>query len=823
MGLLNNLKRYFGGSKVTKNDSSSRTPTGYEVSSYGGVNLYGDTNKRKYLEAMQGWVYAAVSAIADEIGGIELRLYKSENGNVSEVKEHKAIDVLYHVNDFTTKYDQFWLTETYLDLTGESPWFVEKDENGEPMNIFFLRPDRLTPIADKEKIISGYVYILEDGEKIPLNVDEVIFFKNPNPANPFRGRGPLEAAAKIVDIDNEAENWNFTFFKNSARPDIVLTVKDMMQMDDEQKEKLKKSIRAAHQGTEKAHEVMVLFGDMEIGKFGYNQSDMDFIEQQKFGRDKILAIFRVPKAIIAQTEGVNYASAKSAQHIFARFTLKPKMERITQQLNEFYLPMFNDSENLFFDYVNPVSEDNEVILKRYANGLQYGWLTINEVREEEGKTPIAGFDVPLLPLNVAPLGDLYDRDEDDDNNPARGDNEEKPEEAKNINPERLRQLRARNPKLADFDNRVIEIRKRVKDMVKGEMKKKKENTDKSKTNKIDLDVKNKIITKVLNKMNVTNDKEKSKMRKIISNEIASKVIKGEKAKEFKAAKKAVKEKVDVIYLRDSAKKRFWQAKNAYYNKYHKLVKKAQITVFKDQQKRVLKALAKQKKFDKKTETLTSVKLKEINISKLQLDEARELRLSEKKIKSFFDRLFEDSANATFVLLGVNAMSIDMNRADIKKKLQTDFRTLVNGTTKQTNLKIEKALIKGIENEEGINDISKRIRNVFKDAVNTRSVKIAETETARFNSNANEQAFIDSGVVAKKQWHCELSPCDHCDTLQGKTIALGTAFLNKGDTMNDVVYDYIDTINPPLHPHCVCDIVPVLKSGKDMRDNGRSLN
>ena len=56
--------------------------------------------------------------------------------------------------------------------------------------------------------------------------------------------------------------------------------------------------------------------------------------------DKILAGFRVPKTVIGNAESqTNRATAETADYVFARRTIKPKMERIVQQMNEFLIPL----------------------------------------------------------------------------------------------------------------------------------------------------------------------------------------------------------------------------------------------------------------------------------------------------------------------------------------------------------------------------------------------------------------------------------------------------------------------------------------------------
>ena len=396
MSIFGKIKKFFTKEKAGSN------PPGPELYNVGQYDL-GYKKNADLLKAMKGWVYACVNAIADELANMKILLYERKGDNIEQIKDDPILTTLYKVNDFTTKFDLFWMIGAYLELTGEAPLYLEKDNDGTVTDIFFLDPSKLYPIADNKNIISGYKYETGKGRRVTLPTDVVIFLKYPNPARPFRGLGTLEAAAGTVDTENYAEAWNKTFYKNSARADGLLTVKQA-QMTQEQKDVLKESIKKEYQGIDNAHKLMVLFGDMAYDQIAVSQKDMDFSEQLKATRDKIFGIFRVPKAIVAQTEGVNFASAKMAAYVFARWTMQPKMERIIQQLNEFYVPLFPDSENKYLDFKNPIPEDDEQKLKENTESVNK-WKTINEVREEDGLPPVVNGDVIYLPLNLFPIGE----------------------------------------------------------------------------------------------------------------------------------------------------------------------------------------------------------------------------------------------------------------------------------------------------------------------------------------------------------------------------------------------------------------------------------
>jgi len=356
-----------------------------------------------YLKAAKSWVYACVTAIADDVASIEFKLYSIKpNGDMKELYEHELLDLLYRVNPFTTKFDHIHLTQQYLELAGEAPWLLDRTggNGGAPTAVYLLRPDRLTPLFDAKGLLNGYKYKKDDGSESKLDAEDVILIKYPNPAKPMRGRGTLEALRTTIAIDENAERYNENFFRNSATPDFVLKTDKTLEKDEIKRitERWDKKYR----GTENAHKTTVLQKGVGVERLQMTAKDMDFLEQQKFTRDKILSIFRVPKTIVAITDDVNRANAETADYVFAKRTIKPKMERIIEQLNEFLVPLFGD--NLWLDFEDPVPENVEAKLSRYNSALTQGWMTTNEVRQEEGLDNIDGGDEILKPFNYSPIG-----------------------------------------------------------------------------------------------------------------------------------------------------------------------------------------------------------------------------------------------------------------------------------------------------------------------------------------------------------------------------------------------------------------------------------
>lgn len=77
---------------------------------------------------------------------------------------------------------------------------------------------------------------------------------------------------------------------------------------------------------------------------------------------------------------------------------------------------------------------------------------------------------------------------------------------------------------------------------------------------------------------------------------------------------------------------------------------------------------------------------------------------------------------------------------------------------------------------------------------SRAETIARTEVAAADVQGNLIGWQESGVVSGKEWKTGGGPCDACDELDGTAVALDDDFPD-GD--------------PPLHPNCRCDVLPVL--------------
>lgn len=378
------------------------------IATYGG-RAYPSSKSSDQLASYVSWVYASVKARSRDVAKLSLHLYKVTNrktGEIVEITDHQVLSLLRSVNPFMSLKQLLENTQAYKDLTGEAFWYLQRanDKPSGPITqIWILRPDYMEIKTNSDGFISGYVYKVPGQGPINLEISQVIHHKTFNPINPYRGMSVVSAAAVTIDTDSYAEEYNKNFFRNSAVPDAILSTEQ--KLSDEQVKRMRSQWDATYGSTRNSHKVAILEGGLELTPFALSQKDMEFLAGQNFTRDKILAIFEVPKSRLGMTEGVSVSNAEATINIYLKYLVRPLMEEMKDVLSEFLLPLYPDAKDMFFQIDDPVPEDVNSEMTRLKGMFEIGAITPNEIRSEQGYDEIPGLDRFYLPTSVSPVSE----------------------------------------------------------------------------------------------------------------------------------------------------------------------------------------------------------------------------------------------------------------------------------------------------------------------------------------------------------------------------------------------------------------------------------
>lgn len=771
-------------------------------------------NAEEYLKAFVGYVYTAVGAISQEVASIDLHLYKVKyvggQPKTQEIFEHEILSVLHYVNQLSTLYEIVEATQIYLELTGEAFWVVLRDATGKPSEFWLLRPDWVKVVPSKTDVIDHYVYHAGGlaADKVDIPKENIIPFKYFNPLNPYRGKGPTQAAAMPFDILNFAQEYNRNFFFNSAIPSLVFSSEQ--KISEAMIKRFLNQWQSTFGGRSKSNKIAFLGNGMKMDKATTAAKELDFNEQMKNLRDDVLAVYKVPKTVLGLTEDVNKANAQATTAAFMERVITPRMRRFVDSLNEFFVPMFTGDDNsLFLDFTDPAPEDVELKLKRYENGRQNTWLTPNEIRMEENLEPIEGGDDLFATKTAAPTDENADDESgdgsDDNQNDEQDDKPKKPtaEEDDDKKGFFAKWFKRQKKRKIYTPPTYLTAPKPIKHMVKIPVKKPTKLAVEKMAKEFEPIIKE-FIGELIKEGNVDMKKGRKKKEDVI--------VEGSD-KAFEALKKD----------QEKPKGSGWteEAKSAYWNEFVKKVDKREADIeqtckdiFKEQEEMVLKKLKDELKSYKK---FVGIKASARNV----VPSLEELSLMWTTLQNILREIYIDQGNETLEFLGAN-QNINISTEFASQYLYEYGGEMITGINQTTRDQLMRELSDGFDDGESIDKLADRVQDVFSEANKVRAEAIARTEAIRASNAATVEAYRQSGVVEAKEWLAERdgNTCPFCLQFDGKYIALNANFAKNGETLhakdeegNDVklVVGNGNVGEPPAHTRCRCTTIPVLLS------------
>jgi HK97 family phage portal protein len=723
-----------------------------------------------------GWAYACINAIAINVATAQLRLFKMTKKGPEEVDVHPLLDLMFKVNSFTTYYDHIYQTSVYLEAVGEAPWLIGRpSNNAKPDSMLLLRPDRVEIKFDQETIVGGYKYRRDDGKVLDIDHDNMIFLRNPHPTDAFRGHGTLQSASIAVDTERFAEKFNRNFFFNGARPDFVLKTKG--KMNNKAVRRLRIMWDSLFKGVDNAHKMAVLDNGLEVDKLNFSQKDMEFFNQLKWSRDKILAIFGVPRHMLGISEDVNRANAKEAERVFMMYVIKPRLMRIQHQLNEFMAPQFGPE--YYFQFDDPTPEDLKSKFEAYKTAIEAGIMVPNEAREELNLTPLRGGDSVYRPQNELPTLT-------------------KPEPKEVVDEEKSKKKGAWSYKAKN--NAEARVIARMKKTIVSD--KKKEKVAQSLTPVVKEMIKAQI-----------NASRKTKQTKEPDQPVEP--VEEEKKKRLASTFKTREERF--AYMDDIIAKYANHEQNILGKAKSAFTVQSKIVLQKMEEQDVIKSMiAEYQKLVATSEPTEEEKLEQKlrEILRVIWNDDEMLKVFVENMDPAMMELFKEMVlhNEEFIRITIGEADFDFDVDEVALNLSLNLSGNVNETTLEA---IRQQLANGMQFDESLDQLKERIKEVFDQANDVRAEMIARTETTRISNMASELVYKRAGIKFK-EWVTarDDATCQWCEPMDGERIAVGEVFFKLGDTFEGnqggtLEVNYSNVEGPPLHPNCRCGLGPVV--------------
>ena len=326
-----------------------------------------------------------------------------------EIEDHPLLDLINTGTLLFPGTTSSQLVQSHLDLVGEAFQLKERankvvnqnTRQGIVTSLLPVPPHWVKALPTREHpffdVQFGRAAIAE-----PVPQEDVIYYRDPNPHNPFgRGSGTARALGDELQANEAASTTIRTRLENNSIPPF-LAMPDSeggSSVEASQMERIREDWNRRLRGPEKGGGIVhFLRTRFKIEKLGNTFEELSLIPLLQNQRDTIIQVYGLPPELLGVIENSNRATIESAEVLFARHVILPRLELRRAVLQQSLVPEFDD--RLILDFDSPVPDDREFELE-VVKAAPWAFQA-DEIRERANQAPLPDDDgkVHAVPTSV---------------------------------------------------------------------------------------------------------------------------------------------------------------------------------------------------------------------------------------------------------------------------------------------------------------------------------------------------------------------------------------------------------------------------------------
>lgn len=272
------------------------------------------------------WVFKSVNVLASDSSGLPFRL--REDGNV--VDDHPLYRVLNKKANPLESGKVFRKRLSSQVLLSKKGAFVQRvrSNGGTIRELHLLPSERIeiipgayrtgfeaTPQQQRNVLIDHYRLTRHDGTYKNLEPDEVMWFRDPHPTDPYMGITPLEAAGMSVELDHFARLYNVSFMQNDGRPGGVLAVRNTKGgTEDIDPKHMDRIEQRFGKGPVEAGKLSVIAGELSYIDLATRPRDMQYGQTSANSKMELLAAFGMSEVVLGNAAGRTFDNADAEMY-----------------------------------------------------------------------------------------------------------------------------------------------------------------------------------------------------------------------------------------------------------------------------------------------------------------------------------------------------------------------------------------------------------------------------------------------------------------------------------------------------------------------------
>ena len=349
-----------------------------------GVALLNKLLNIKGYDAMsQSPFFAAVNLISS---GVAQMSWETKSRGDNEVPDNFYTK---HLFDYTNV-SQFMTVKNLIKdaiIYGNGFCYIHRDKKGNPQSIEYLPNGECSIIYNQAtRVLLYQVPRISNKLVEPINIIHVVLHSN----NGINGRSLLSFADNTIKLNAYADKSANEYFSNGMRVLGILST-DSPRLTKDQRESIRNAWNESQAGG--GSSIAVLEAGMKYSPISSNSKDAQLLETRLFNVQECARWFNMSPVLLGHLSKTSYNSLEQAQLQFVLNTLSPYITLLEEELNR-KLINASDKDKFYIDVKEEdiIKSDKQSQVSYLTTLCEKGILTVNEVRQQLGYSPVEGGD-----------------------------------------------------------------------------------------------------------------------------------------------------------------------------------------------------------------------------------------------------------------------------------------------------------------------------------------------------------------------------------------------------------------------------------------------
>ncbi len=342
-------------------------------------------------------VWDCVQIISQSVAALPAHVAQREDGE--KTYDHPIARLLAHEPNvyMTASVFRQTLMANAL-LWGAGYAYIERDGRGVPVGLYPLRssltrPTRLNGQLAYQTLMGATAHT--------LTPDQVFYLPGAITFDGINALSPVRSGQQTIALALALEKFAAKVFGSAGNIGGILKLPP--GMSDDAIAHFVKKWRETYTGPDNALKVAPMPEGYDFKPNAINPENGQMTQSRQHQVLEVARYYNVPPHMLGILDKASYASIEMQNMAFYQQTIAPWVVRFEQEANrKLLLETEKPQLEVKLNMDSMLRADTTARYAAHAQGIQAGFLTVNEARRKEGLPPVTGGDVLRVPLNMGP-------------------------------------------------------------------------------------------------------------------------------------------------------------------------------------------------------------------------------------------------------------------------------------------------------------------------------------------------------------------------------------------------------------------------------------